>query len=99
MSYIMSYRNQNINKPITLRTVVRFEGVSFSLFRFFPNKMAPNTQDEQVKTCELDIEAKDRLKLKNDGYLWQKVDYGYCPDHSVESNKPDSLTLDHKRRP
>ena len=67
-------------------------------FDFFPNKMAPNTQDEQVKTCELDIEAKDRLKLKNDGYLWQKVDYGHFPDHSVESNEPDSLTLDHTRR-
>ena len=35
--------------------------------------MAPNTQEEPVKTCPSDIEAKDRLKLKADGYLWQKV--------------------------
>ena len=35
--------------------------------------MAPNTQDEQVKTCVPDIEANDRSQLKADGYLWQKV--------------------------
>ena len=52
-------------------------------FDFSPNKMAPNTQDEQVKTCEPDIEANDRSQLKNDGYLWQKVDHGHFSDHSV----------------
>jgi len=34
--------------------------------------MAPNTQDEQVKTSLPDIETNDRLQLKADGYLWQK---------------------------
>ena len=35
--------------------------------------MAPITRDEQVKTFVPDIETNDRLKLKADGYLWQKV--------------------------
>lgn len=35
--------------------------------------MAPNTQDEQLKTSVPDIEINDRLQLKADGYLWQKV--------------------------
>ena len=92
----MSYINQNKQtNSIKKRSFILKESVLVFL-DIFPNKMAPNTLDEQVKTYESDIEAKDRSKLKNDGYLWQKVNHGNFPDHSVESNQSDSLTPDHE---
>ena len=49
--------------------------------------MAPNTQDEQVKTSLPDIETNDRLQLKADGYLWQKVNRRLAYRIQVQSGR------------
>ena len=63
--------------------------------------MAPNTQDEQVKTSVSDIETNDRLQLKADGYLWQKVNrrlahgFKYKVDGPSESIWTDIIITGH----